>query len=379
MGEKAKNEQQDVVGSQECRADVSSVPAELANLIINSLPVGVVAFDSDLQIVCSNSCAGELVDIGRYVDRSLSKGTDAKLWGGWTGLLKSVLSKGKQAQFKAVRYGTVGRKHLLDLVCTPLLEGTTGKVWGGVLIIEDVTGQMDAQGQLAQVERLAAVGKVAGKVAHELNNPIDGILRYINLTLRSIEKEDIEKPKEYLQQCRTGLMRMVQIVSELLEFSRSTFSAFEYAGVDEIVEDAVRAMETKAADVEISIIKECPDSMVRIRSSNLYQVFCNLIKNAIDAMDGRGQLTVMIRCKDDMILVAFKDTGRGFAPESADVLFEPFYTTKGQGKGTGLGLAICKDIVEKYDGSITAENNAERGSTFTVKLPLTSENLVQGR
>ena len=119
--------------------------------------------------------------------------------------------------------------------------------------------------------------------------------------------------------------------------------------------------------------------MVRIRSSNLYQVFCNLIKNAVDAMHGHGQLTVTISCRDDMLSVAFKDTGKGFAPESAEELFEPFYTTKGHGKGTGLGLAICKDIVEKYDGSIKAENNPDRGSTFTVELPLTNENLVQRR
>ncbi len=80
------------------------------------------------------------------------------------------------------------------------------------------------QKQLADMERLATIGKLAAKVAHELNNPMDGILRYINLTIRSVEQEGLEKPKEYLNHCREGLMRMVQIVSELLEFSRSTYA-----------------------------------------------------------------------------------------------------------------------------------------------------------
>lgn len=223
---------------------------------------------------------------------------------------------------------------------------------------------------MAQTERLAAIGKVAGKVAHELNNPLDGILRYINLAIRIVDAENLEKPKEYLLHCRTGLQRMVQIIGELLEFSRSTYAPFENVRVDTVIADAVRAMEPKTSRVDIQIETNCPQGIPMIRGDSLFQVFCNLIKNAIDAMEGRGKLNIDIRCCDDVLTVDFRDTGPGFDPVHTEKLFQPFFTTKTHGRGTGLGLAICKDIVEKYNGRITAKNQPQGGCEFTVHLPI---------
>ena len=112
----------------------------------------------------------------------------------------------------------------------------------------------DIQRQLADTERLATLGKLTSKVAHELNNPMDGILRYINLTMRIVERENLEKAKEYLIHCRQGLMRMVQIVSELLEFSRSTYTSFEHVKIEQIIEDAIKTMDTKAETLNVRIV-----------------------------------------------------------------------------------------------------------------------------
>jgi len=342
----------------------------LAESILSSLSVGVVAFDLDLKVRGANAEARRVIDLGECIDSSLAAGTEERVWGDWRVFLRAATVDGKRGEFARVKYQSCGRQRLLHIVCMPVRDNG-GAIVGGAVVVEDVTEKADAERQLAQVERLAAIGKVAGRVAHELNNPMDGILRYINLASRIIDQGDYDKAREYLQHSRSGLMRMVQILGELLEFSRSTYSAFEYATVDKIAADAVKAMESRAEGVQIRIVHDCPSAIGPVKVMSLFQVFCNLTKNAIDAMEGGGTLTIRIGCANDALTVEFRDTGRGFPAEDAMRIFEPFYTTKGPGKGTGLGLSICKDIIEKYGGRITAENAPEGGGVFTVHLPLT--------
>lgn len=339
--------------------------------IVQSLPIGVVAFDADLKIIQANAEAAKLIELGDYVDESLARGTDEKIWQGWTQQLTSAISTGETALFDDVGYTSNGKTRLLRIVCSALREAATTRRFGGTIVIEDITEEVGVQRKLADTERLAAVGRHASKVAHELNNPLDGILRYINLAMRIVEQEKLEKPIEYLAQCRRGLMRMVQIVSELLEFSRSTYSPMEYAKVEQIIEDAVKAMESRAEASNILILRDYALGAPQLRSGNLFQVFCNLTKNALEAMPNGGQLRISTRfVADDTFIAEFRDTGTGLPPEDTEVIFEPFFTTKGGDGGTGLGLAICRDIVESLGGKITAKNAPEGGSIFTVYLPV---------
>jgi nitrogen-specific signal transduction histidine kinase len=345
----------------------------LGKTIVQLLPIGIIAFDPDLKIIESNPEATKLIELDDYIDRSLAKGTDEKIWLGWTEQLKSAISTGKTCRFNDVGYTSNGKTTLLRIVCTPLKETKTTKNLGGIIIIEDVTKKVNIQRESANTERLAAVGKLASKVAHELNDPLDGILRYVNLAMRIVEQENLEKPKEYLTQCRKGLMRMVQIVSELLEFSRSTYTPSEYTGIEQIIEDAVKTMVSRADAQNIRILRNYTSGIPQIRSGNLFQVFCNLTKNALDAMPDGGELRISTRpAADNTIVAEFSDTGTGLPPENTEAIFEPFFTTKDKGKGTGLGLAICRDIIESYHGRITAENTPDGGSIFTVYLPAKS-------
>jgi two-component system, NtrC family, sensor kinase len=347
---------------------------ELGESIIESLCPGVVAFDRELKIIQANKEARKLIDVEEYFDQSLAKGTDEKIWGDWGRLLKEMISTKKKSEFDLVKYSHNDQTRLLYIVCSTLISSRTREVLGGAAVIEDVTQRVDIEHQLAQAERLASVGKVAGKVAHELNNPIDGILRYVNLAIRVIDTDDISKVKEYLEQSRQGLMRMAGIIGELLEFSRFAYVSFESVAVDQIIEDALKAMESVTKDIEIEIIKDYTGQIPLIKGGNIFQVFCNLIKNASDAMSGKGRLSITIKKENKDILVEFHDGGDGFDLEHAEKIFEPFFTTKGRGKGTGLGLAICKDIIEKYKGTISAENAPDGGSIFVVKLPLAENN-----
>ena len=338
--------------------------------VVRSLPIGVVAFDADLKIVRANPEAAKLIELDDYVDESLARGTDEKIWQGWTQQLRSAISTGQTAVFDDVGYTSSGKTRLLRILCSTVKDAATTRRFAGTIVIEDVTEQISLQRKLANTERLAAVGRHASKVAHELNNPLDGILRYINLAMRIVEQENLEKPIEYLAQCRRGLMRMVQIVSELLEFSRSTYSPMEYAKAEQIIEDAIKTLESRAEASGVLILRDYALGLPQIRSGNLFQVFCNLTKNALEAMPNGGQLRISTRlAADNTLVVEFHDTGTGLPPEDADVIFEPFFTTKSGDGGTGLGLAICRDIIESHSGRITAANAPDGGSIFAVYLP----------
>jgi PAS domain S-box-containing protein len=348
----------------------------LGRTIVQSLPVGVVAYGPDLRIIEANPYAAKLIGLDDYIDKSLAKGTDKAGSPGldWSQQLKEVLSKNQSRTFDNVNYTLNGKMRLLRIVCTPLRTTDSAESFGGTIVIEDVTEKADTQRQLAGAEKLAAIGQLASRVAHELNNPMDGILRYINLSLRIIEQANLEKPKEYLTQCRQGLMRMVQIVSELLEFSRSSYVFFEYTKIERLIEDAIKTMEPRADACGVRILRNYATDMPKIRSSNLFQVFCNLIKNALDAMPEGGELSISTRlAAGNTAVVEFRDTGTGLPTENTEAIFEPFFTTKDKIKGTGLGLAISKDIIERHEGRITAENAAGGGSVFTVYLPVTGE------
>ena len=373
----AMPKQSDRSGFQQQRqaAEGDAAPIVGGNSIIQSLPIAIAVFDTDLKIIEANRQVRNLIFPADYIDKALAKGTDEKVWRGWTAQLRSVLSSGQARTFDEVGYTLEGKTRLLRITCTALLGNNSQEIAGGTILIEDVTEETAVQRQLAEAERLAALGRLAAKVAHELNSPMDGILRYVNLAIRVVEQAKPEKAKEYLTQCREGLMRMVQITTELLEFSRRARTSLEYVRIDQIIEDAIRIMESRAEALKVRILRDYCGNMPEIRSGNLFQVFCNLAKNALDAMPNGGQLLVSSRVEGENAVVEFRDTGTGFAPEDAEAIFEPFFTTRGPGGGTGLGLAICRDILEGYGGQINAKNAPGGGSIFTVMLPVKSDSI----
>jgi len=358
--------------------DVSNPQCDLAPLrfidigaeLIYHMPLGVIAFDSDLNITDCNPLAKKMLAPGSNIAQVLSAGYPKENPVNWFDKLRHCLDLAQTSSFEDIPYASTDKNYSLRIMCTPLEDESSHRLLGGVLLILDVTAQKGMADDLAAAERLAAVGKLAARVAHELNNPLDGILRYINLSLRVAESHPAEQLTHFLQESRKGLMRMVQIISELLEFSRSTYSAYQEADINKIAEDAVKFFEAQAAEHQVQITRHYASQMPNIRSGNMYQVFCNLIKNAIDAMPDGGELKIITLCTDHHARIEFTDTGTGLSDDVKRRLFEPFFSTKPSGKGTGLGLAICKDIVERFGGKIEAANVPQGGSVFTVSLPL---------
>ena len=167
-------------------------------------------------------------------------------------------------------------------------------------------------------------------------------------------------------------MRMIQIIGDLLEYSRSTDGAFDATDINQVVEQSIasHAPDADARGVVVSANFRGRD-MPCVTGTRLYQVCCNLIKNAIDAMPDGGRLSVMTAVVNDHVVIEFADTGVGL-PETVETVFEPFFTTKKAGEGSGLGLAICRDFIEDMKGTITAERGDETGAVFTVRIPVSA-------
>lgn len=222
--------------------------------------------------------------------------------------------------------------------------------------------------KLATSEKLAVIGRLAAGVAHELNNPLDGVLRFVNLSIERLPEEN--DVRQYLAEARTGLNRMADIVKSLLRFSRNIVIENEPRSIDEMIHDAISQVQhaNRRANIEMRCVFEEHDLRA---PAGMMQVFNNLIKNACDAMrdEERGLLEIRAAVAEGITTIEFMDNGCGISEVDTTKVFEPFYTTKEIGKGTGLGLSICARIVEKFHGTLSFESTPGVGTTFVVRFP----------
>ncbi len=347
-------------------------PLRIATGLIESLPLGLLVFDRQLRVVQRNRLAECHLPACDSVAETLS---GARLEPGaqdWLAELRRTIAEGRAVRFESVacRIGA-GDSGFLNVSISPLRDEDEREVVGGLLVTEDVTARMNMEQRLAVSERMASLGSLASRVAHELNNPLDGILRYIHLALRVIHSPERERAEHYLTQCRTGLKRMVQIVGDLLEFSRCAHAHNGIGSIQSVIDDALDSFEERIQEQAVTVSRSFHDRTPAIRGDSLYQVFCNLAKNALDAMPKGGTLHVTTEVSTEHVSISFADTGPGL-PENPDRIFEPFYTTKPNGTGTGLGLAICREIIERYHGSIEAGTAENGGAVFRIRVPLSS-------
>jgi len=215
-------------------------------------------------------------------------------------------------------------------------------------------------------ERLAMIGKLAAGVAHELNNPLDGVLRFVNLAADTLPPDAQQIP--YLSEARRGLRRMADIVRELLQFSRNAVVESTDEDGAALAKDAVAQTIALVPHKKVDATFEFPATGVRLPRA-MFQVFGNLAKNAVDAMPSGGQLHLVARYLDDQVLIDFRDDGAGIPDEIRLRIFEPFFTTKEVGQGTGLGLPICQRIVERLGGTLDLESEIGIGTTIRMTLP----------
>jgi PAS domain S-box-containing protein len=235
--------------------------------------------------------------------------------------------------------------------------------------------------QIQQKQRLESIGILAGGVAHEINNPINGIMNYAQLIIDEAQQDDIID--DYIHQILKESHRISDIVRNLLQFSRHEKHAYSYSSVYDIIENTLQLIKVifknDQIDLRLSAEKDLPD--IKCRSQQIQQVFMNLMTNARDALNEKYPgfheskiIEVKVSLKEDedrpWIYLAVKDYGMGISDEVKARIYEPFFSTKPKHVGTGLGLAISFGIIEDHNGKILLDSVVGEYTIFTVALPV---------
>jgi len=234
----------------------------------------------------------------------------------------------------------------------------------------------------ARAEKMASLGQLAAGVAHEINNPLTGILLYGGLLLEDLPKDDpkhqdMQSIIEDANQCRN-------IVKSLLAYSRQTSANKATLDLNELVEQSLSLIRDQSLFINIKVVKEFSDEkmLIKVDRSQLNQVIVNLVINAVDAMERKGTLTIRTYCdkgkrKGDgkkaaagFAYLEVSDTGCGISEDNLPRIFDPFFTTKDPGKGTGLGLSTVFGITQENSGNIWVKETSQAGTTFILELPL---------
>jgi two-component system NtrC family sensor kinase len=252
------------------------------------------------------------------------------------------------------------------------------EVWGRTLEekVRQRTEELVAmQARVAQSERLASLGMLAAGVAHEVNNPLGGILALTALTVEDMRDNDPNR--ENLEEVIRQTERCRDIVKGLLEFSRQSKSNTAMVDLNKVLEDTLFLITKQALFLNINLVQNLAPELPRVMAdgSQFQQVFMNILMNAVQAMEERGTITVVTRHlrPEKCVEVAISDTGHGILPEQIDRIFDPFFTTKASGRGTGLGLSIAYGIVTTHRGTISVHSQVGKGSTFTIRMPIAAE------
>ncbi len=235
----------------------------------------------------------------------------------------------------------------------------------------------ESQEQLIQAEKLTSLGQLAASIAHEVNNPLSGVLAYTQLLAKKVRGDNIPKEValQYLSKMEAELTRSTKLIRHLLDFARQSPPAFRQLNLNDVVNRAFDLAAHSAELQHVQIVRELDPSLPNLMADfdQLHQVCTNLILNAIQAMPQGGKLTLRTSVDNGQLKMEVQDTGCGISPENMRKLFTPFFTTKHEVKGVGLGLAISYGIIQRHHGRIEVQSKKGEGATFTIYLPLHHE------
>lgn len=279
----------------------------------------------------------------------------------------SVTIKTKQPASSIMKLSE--RNGALQIFSYPILD-EKGSLLSVIEYMKDITEEQRLQEQLIQSEKLAGIGILASGVAHEINNPLSGIIGMAELAL---EEEDISKNRSYLMDIMNCAERIAEIVRGLKSYSRAAKKE-DLGPVDlnEVLEESLKMVRLAIKTTSVKVIKKFqPIEKVQANMGEIQQVFTNLITNAFQAMDGNGgKLVLSTRSLKDSVEAKVSDSGNGIPQKYINQIFDPFFTTKNPGEGTGLGLNIVYRIVTKHEGTIDVESKEQVGTTFKIKFPI---------
>ena len=335
---------------------------------IDSIMEGIVVVDCNMTITGLNKSADKYSttqSIGRNVFEVFPDLDIPRCRHGF----ERAISLGEPTDVGEMVFPLGGDKVTLHIKISPL-ESERGEVYGAVLLSQDTTEKRRLESQLIQSDRLAALGQLAAGVAHEINTPLTLILGYADILKEAVGPDSLGNA--YLKTIIEESERISDIVRSLLNFARPTNMPAGRCKVNEACRRTLRIFGGQMArrGIQVGLDLDESDPEAAIDTGELQQVILNMLLNAMQAMPDGGHLRIETGISRDMVEITITDTGIGIAPEDIRKVFDPFFTTKEVGKGTGLGLSVSFDIIEKHGGTIKVESQLDKGTAFTITLPM---------
>jgi two-component system NtrC family sensor kinase len=364
----------------ERRTAETEAQRRLTQAIIDNLPVSLYAVDRDYRIVAWNRNR-ELGGQGIPRQEALGRTVFDVLTRQPRKLLEEELRRAfETGQIERLEQKTVspeGDAHYWQVSKIPMRTDGDDEVSHVITVGEDISARVEANQAIARAEKLAAVGKLAAGVVHEINNP----LATISACAEALESRlddgafdsspEIDDLREYLGLIRSEAFRCKSITNGLLDFSRTRTGERIPIDIAEVIGAAARLVAHQKRGSRVDIVMEVETNLMPVigDAGQLQQAIIALSTNAIDAMPDGGTLTLGASRADGYIHLSVGDTGVGIAPEHLTKIFDPFFTTKEVGSGTGLGLAVCYGIVTEHGGRLDVHSVPGAGTTFTISLP----------
>jgi two-component system, NtrC family, sensor kinase len=348
--------------------------------ILDSLPVSLYVVDREFRVVAWNRHReiGELglprdEVIGRNIFDFLTKQPRAKL-------VREFERAFRTGDIERIEQHTVDKNGAIQhwLVSKiPMRDKKTNEITHVITVGEDITMRVDAMHAVTRAEKLAAVGRLAAGVVHEINNPLATVSACAEaLELRVTEgvfgdSEEVVDLREYLGLIRSEAFRCKSITNGLLDFSRVRSGSRTPLDISDILKSSARLLshQKRGDGIEISVDVPVKLLIVSADEGQLQQAIIALATNAIDAMPDGGKLVLRAFAEKNRIVVEIKDSGIGISEDDLPKIFEPFFTTKEVGKGTGLGLAVCYGIITEHGGKLSVRSTPNVGTTFAMYLP----------
>ncbi|HMQ03588.1 MAG TPA: ATP-binding protein [Pyrinomonadaceae bacterium] len=351
--------------------------------VLDALPVSLYVVDRDFRIVSWNrhrevGAQGIPRDIaiGRNVFKVLSRYPEGRV----REEFERAFRTGKIERIEQQTVDEDGSTKHWMVSKVPMVDDETGQVTHVITVGEDVTTRVEAIHAVGRAEKLAAVGRLAAGVVHEINNPLATISACAEALEKRVEEgsfaesEAAEDLEEYLGLIKSEAFRCKSITTGLLDFSRLRTGEMHPLDVAEVLRSSANLIshQKRGENIEIVIDADVDIPQIRADGGQLQQAIIALATNAIDAMPSGGTLTFRARSHPKRVEIEVEDTGVGIPQENLSKIFEPFFTTKEVGDGTGLGLAVCYGIITDHGGRLSVRSTVDRGTTFTILLPLSS-------
>ncbi|HKP45627.1 MAG TPA: ATP-binding protein [Pyrinomonadaceae bacterium] len=376
----ARDTSTDLAAEVEKRTAEVEAQRRFIEAIIDSLPLSLYAINRDYQIVAWNRNR-ELGELGIPRGSALGRNIFRVLTRQKRELLQAEFARVfENGQIERIEHETTSRsgevKHWL-ISKIPMWINANEPVSHVITVGEDITARVEANRAVARAEKIAAIGRLAAGVVHEINNPLATISACAEALESRVDDGEynnspgVEDLREYLQLIRSEAFRCKTITNGLLDFSRTRPAAHAPVNLGDVIKSAVRLLSHQQRANGISFGVDVANDLPPVSGDEgqLQQVIIALGTNAIDAMPAGGELKIAGRHEDATILINVSDNGTGIRPENVAKIFEPFFTTKEVGKGTGLGLAVCYGILKEHGGSLDVSSTVGVGTTFTISLP----------